>query len=310
MHKRVLVALGLASVLSISAVGAQGAEVTPDAWAYQALQTLVKHGAITDTEGLALTGESHSRAELTPLIAHAVEKREVMNENDKQLVLRLYDEYRRDLLNYNVAQEDARKEAKLKAQAEKEGTVIDVMDTPLGPEEKALTEEQIRQKMENFKVDTSALAAPRDVVFQLKPQGKNGRQRLEISMSPLLVHGVVAPVGLVPIENPLEERPLTPAELRALEKERRAALTARAQEEKRLAKERVAKEKAERKAQLAAQKRAEKERIALEKQAKKEQLAREKAKKRVRLEAEKKAKQERLTAEKDAKAAAKTASKE
>ena len=59
-------------------------EVRPNDWAYKALVTLVKHGAITDTRGLVLGTQSYTRYELTPLIAEVVEKREVMNDSDKQ----------------------------------------------------------------------------------------------------------------------------------------------------------------------------------------------------------------------------------
>lgn len=105
-------------------------EVRPNDWAYKALVTLVKHGAITDTRGLVLGTQSYTRYELTPLIAEVVEKREVMNDSDKQLAIRLYKEYRDDLMDY---------EAELEKRENR----------------RVLSDEEIAHKMDNFHIDTN-----------------------------------------------------------------------------------------------------------------------------------------------------------
>ncbi len=52
---------------------------------HTALQTLIKHGAITDTHGFAFDGTSYTKDELMPLIDEVVTKREQMNENDRNM---------------------------------------------------------------------------------------------------------------------------------------------------------------------------------------------------------------------------------
>ena len=55
--------------------------ITPNDWTYTALQTLIKHGAITDTHGFVFDGStSYTKDELMPLIDEVVEKREQMND--------------------------------------------------------------------------------------------------------------------------------------------------------------------------------------------------------------------------------------
>ena len=50
--------------------------ITPNDWTYTALQTLVKHGAITDTHGFVFDGNtSYTKDELMPLIDEVVTKR-------------------------------------------------------------------------------------------------------------------------------------------------------------------------------------------------------------------------------------------
>ena len=53
--------------------------ITPNDWTYTALQTLIKHGAITDTHGFVFDGNtSYTKDELMPLIDEVVTKREQM----------------------------------------------------------------------------------------------------------------------------------------------------------------------------------------------------------------------------------------
>ena len=79
--------------------------VTPNDWTYTALQTLIKHGAITDTHGFAFDGTSYTKDELMPLIDEVVTKREQMNENDRQYALRIYQENMRDVMDYRIARD-------------------------------------------------------------------------------------------------------------------------------------------------------------------------------------------------------------
>ena len=59
--------------------------ITPNDWTYKALKTLVKHGAITDTHGFTFDDStSYTKDELMPLLDEVVEKREQMNDNDRQ----------------------------------------------------------------------------------------------------------------------------------------------------------------------------------------------------------------------------------
>lgn len=64
--------------------------VSPPDWEYQALMTLVRHGAITDTKGVDLGSRAFTRKELIPMMADVVSRRETMNESDRMLALRLY----------------------------------------------------------------------------------------------------------------------------------------------------------------------------------------------------------------------------
>lgn len=89
--------------------------VTSNDFEYKALVTLQEHGAITDTKGLSLDGQSYTRRELTPLIAEVTAKREQMNTNDKEMAMELYRRYMDEVMAYNVAvdkQEKAEKRRK------------------------------------------------------------------------------------------------------------------------------------------------------------------------------------------------------
>ena len=80
--------------------------ITPNDWTYTALQTLVKHGAITDTHGFVFDGNtSYTKDELMPLIDEVVTKREQMNDNDRQYALRIYQENMRDVMDYRIARD-------------------------------------------------------------------------------------------------------------------------------------------------------------------------------------------------------------
>ena len=122
--------------------------VSPPDWEYQALMTLVKHGAITDTKGVDLGSRAFTRQELIPMIADVVSRRDTMNESDRMLAIRLYHENRRAIMNYEIEQEEAKK-------AKTEDTSVELgAPIVLKP---ALTKQQIQQKMDAFQIDTSAL---------------------------------------------------------------------------------------------------------------------------------------------------------
>lgn len=133
------------SFMTAQAAGDIWADITPKDWSYQALQTLINHGAIEDTKGISLNGQTYTRYELTPLVAHVVEKREFMNDTDKNLAIRLYSEWRDELMAYNRDQE-----IRAKGHAEES-------------EGKALTQEEVAKKIENFTIDDRRVAVGGDV---------------------------------------------------------------------------------------------------------------------------------------------------
>ena len=155
--------------------------VTPNDWTYTALQTLIKHGAITDTHGFAFDGTSYTKDELMPLIDEVVTKREQMNENDRQYALRIYQENMRDVMDYRIARdkkitEERRQklDAKRAEKAKKSGKAYQVSqeqqaaldkanDEVAKPEERALTDEQIKEKMKKFKIDDSRVKVNNEV---------------------------------------------------------------------------------------------------------------------------------------------------
>ena len=155
MHmKRISYYLGLALILGGLTVAQAEANpygvVSPPDWEYQALMTLVKHGAITDTKGVDLGSRAFTRHELIPMIADAVSRRDTMNESDKMLAIRLYHENRRAIMNYEIEQEEVKK-AKMDDASVEVGAPIVLLP--------ALTKEQIKQKMDAFQIDTSALSS-------------------------------------------------------------------------------------------------------------------------------------------------------
>ena len=145
--------------------------VTPNDWTYTALQTLIKHGAITDTNGFAFDGTSYTKDELMPLIDEVVTKREQMNENDRQYALRIYQENMRDVMDYRIARdkkitEERRQklDAKRAEKAKKSGKTYHVSNDEVAkPEERALTDEQIKEKMKKFKIDDSRVKVNNEV---------------------------------------------------------------------------------------------------------------------------------------------------
>lgn len=114
--------------------------ITPNDWTYKALKTLVKHGAITDTHGFTFDDStSYTKDELMPLLDEVVEKREQMNDNDRQFALRIYQENMRDIMDYRI---------------ERDKKIT---------KERALTDEQIKEKMKKFKIDDSRVKTNGDV---------------------------------------------------------------------------------------------------------------------------------------------------
>ena len=114
--------------------------ITPNDWTYKALKTLVKHGAITDTHGFRFDDStSYTKDELMPLLDEVVEKREQMNDNDRQFALRIYQENMRDVMDYRI---------------ERDKKIT---------KERALTDEQIKEKMKKFKIDDSRVKTNGDV---------------------------------------------------------------------------------------------------------------------------------------------------
>ena len=153
--------------------------VRPSDWEYQSLMTLVKHGAVTDTKGIDLGSRSFTKQELIPLIVDVVATREVMNESDKMLALRLYSENRRLIMNYVIekdAEKEAAKEAAKGGKHKEEGKEI---GTPivLRP---ALSKQEIQKKMDAFTIDTSALRQQGTVHIHTPQKRKRNRSQLEV----------------------------------------------------------------------------------------------------------------------------------
>lgn len=129
--------------------------ITPNDWTYKALKTLVKHGAITDTHGFIFDDStSYTKTELMPLLDEVVEKREQMNENDRQFALRIYQENMRDIMDYRI---------------ERDKKVT---------KERALTDEQIKEKMKKFKIDDSRVKTSGDVRIRYTGS-KNGKSKAD-----------------------------------------------------------------------------------------------------------------------------------
>lgn len=129
--------------------------IKPNDWTYKALKTLVKHGAITDTHGLIFDDStSYTKTELMPLLDEVVEKREQMNDNDRQFALRIYQENMRDIMDYRI-------------ERDKKNT-----------KERALTDKQIKEKMKKFKIDDSRVKTSSDVRIRYTGS-KNGKSKAD-----------------------------------------------------------------------------------------------------------------------------------
>lgn len=129
--------------------------ITPNDWTYKALKTLVKHGAITDTHGFTFDDStSYTKDELMPLLDEVVEKREQMNDNDRQFALRIYQENMRDIMDYRI---------------ERDKKIT---------EERTLTDEQIKEKMKKFKIDDSRVKTNGDVRIRYTGS-KNGKSKAD-----------------------------------------------------------------------------------------------------------------------------------
>ncbi|MDU3206534.1 MAG: hypothetical protein E6695_06990 [Veillonella parvula] len=125
--------------------------ITPNDWTYTALQRLIKHGAITDTHGFTFDA------------------------------LRIYQENMRDVMDYRIARDkkatDERRQKldeKRAEKAKKSGKTYQVSkdqqealdkagDEVAKPEERALTDEQIKEKMKKFKIDDSRVKVNNEV---------------------------------------------------------------------------------------------------------------------------------------------------
>ena len=129
--------------------------ITPNDWTYEALKTLVKHGAITDTHGFTFDDStSYTKDELMPLLDEVVEKREQMNDNDRQFALRIYQENMRDVMDYRI---------------ERDKKIT---------KERTLTDEQIKEKMKKFKIDDSRVKTNGDVRIRYTGS-KNGKSKAD-----------------------------------------------------------------------------------------------------------------------------------
>ena len=129
--------------------------ITPNDWTYKALKTLIKHGAITNTHGFIFDDStSYTKTELMPLLDEVVEKREQMNDNDRQFALRIYQENMRDIMDYRI---------------ERDKKVT---------KERVLTDEQIKEKMKKFKIDDSRVKTNGDVRIRYTGS-KNGKSKAD-----------------------------------------------------------------------------------------------------------------------------------
>ena len=168
--------------------------ITPNDWTYKALKTLVKHVAITDTHGFTFDDStSYTKDELMPLLDEVVEKREQMNDNDRQFALRIYQENMRDVMDYRIERDkkitEERRQKLDKKRVEKSGKDVKVSekqqesldaatDEVAKPKERALTDEQIKEKMKKFKIDDSRVKTNGDVRIRYTGS-KNGKSKAD-----------------------------------------------------------------------------------------------------------------------------------
>lgn len=168
--------------------------ITPNDWTYKALKTLVKHGAITDTHGFTFDDStSYTKDELMPLLDEVVEKREQMNDNDRQFALRIYQENMRDVMDYRIERDkkitEERRQKLDEKRVEKSGKDVKVSekqqesldaatDEVAKPKKRALTDEQIKEKMKKFKIDDSRVKTNGDVRIRYTGS-KNGKSKAD-----------------------------------------------------------------------------------------------------------------------------------
>ncbi|MCF0156219.1 MAG: flagellar FliJ family protein, partial [Veillonella sp.] len=166
LWKKSLALVALTGSLAVgTAMASDFNEVVPaDNWTYEAVQTLVKHGALKDTMGLDLSaGKTYTRAQLAPLMAYITEHREQMNDNDKDMALKLYREYQDEVMAYNVAK--TKREKALKKQEQDRKALEKKLAKNRTKEEKeaakqAAKEEKARQKAAKKAGKTAGLATP------------------------------------------------------------------------------------------------------------------------------------------------------
>jgi chemotaxis protein histidine kinase CheA len=256
------------------AAGDPSDEVTPNDWSYKALMTLEKHGAITDMRGIHLGTQNYTRSQLTPLIAYVVNKRESMNESDRMLAIRLYSEYRDDLMAYERDQEIAAG----KAQGKTTG----------------LTAKDIQLRMQEFHIDRSAVNVNGDVRVRFQDgAGKSGRSDYRTRVE--MVFGGNGANGTTSAAN-------APAEL--VDEQGKAQLAQADAELEKARKESIQRQAAEQVAALKAQEQAKKDKAQNQKQLDKEAAQLQKADaKAAKQQAEAEAKAAKAQAAAEAKAA-------
>ena len=256
------------------AAGDPSDEVTPNDWSYKALMTLEKHGAITDMRGIQLGTQNYTRSQLTPLIAYVVNKRESMNESDRMLAIRLYSEYRDDLMAYERDQEIAAG----KAQGKTTG----------------LTAKDIQLRMQEFHIDRSAVNVNGDVRVRFQDgAGKSGRSDYRTRVE--MVFGGNGANGTTSAAN-------APAEL--VDEQGKAQLAQADAELEKARKESIQRQAAEQVAALKAQEQAKKDKAQNQKQLDKEAAQLKKADAKA---AKEKAAADATAAKQQAEAAAKAA---
>ncbi len=162
-------------------------DVKPTDWDYKSITRLVDHGVITDTKGLRLGARSYTRYELTPLVVQAYDKRDGLNESDKEITNRLYNAYADAVMNYKIDQDkdkdkDKKEQAGMGVVPSPSSTKIDgdpstqqkptKGDSEIEP--KMMTQEEIDAKMRQFKIDDSLwrMNLPTSPTIQVGPEKK------------------------------------------------------------------------------------------------------------------------------------------
>ena len=128
-----------------------------------------------------------------PLLDEVVEKREQMNDNDRQFALRIYQENMRDIMDYRIERDKkiteerrqkldekrVKKSGKDVKVSEKQQESLDAAtDEVAKPKERALTDEQIKEKMKKFKIDDSRVKTNGDVRIRYTGS-KNGKSKAD-----------------------------------------------------------------------------------------------------------------------------------